>query len=143
MIILDTDVLSALMGARSNEQVDRWLSDQPVASIFTTTVTEAEIRFGIALLPSGRRRRALEAAISAILDEDFGGRVLPFDRVAVHAYAAIMANRRRAGRPLAQFDAQIAAIAQSRGAAVATRNVKDFTGCGIDVVNPWDSDTIR
>lgn len=137
MIILDTDVLSALMSGRPDERVGRWLSGQPPTSIYTTTITEAEIRYGMAILPAGRRRRQLELALAAMIDEDLGGRVLPFDRVAAEAYAHIRSDRRRSGRPIAPFDAQIAAIARSRGATVATRNVKDFEGCGVDLANPW------
>ena len=140
MIILDTDVLSALMRKHPDEEVGRWLSDQPATSIYTTTITEAEIRFGMALLPVSRRRRDLESALTAMIDEDLGGRVLPFDRAATRAYATIRSDRRRAGRPIAPFDAQIAAIACSRGAAVATRNVRDFEDCGVAVVDPWAAD---
>ena len=136
MIILDTDVLSALLTAHPDEQVAGWVLAQSAAGLFTTAVTEAELRYGLALMPEGRRRRALEIAVVGVLEEDLGGRVLPFDRAATQAYAEVRAVRRRAGRPMAQFDAQIAAIAQSRGATVATRNVKDFEGCGVPVVNP-------
>ncbi len=141
MIILDTDVLSALIARRPNETVGAWLADQASTSIFTTTITEAEIGYGMALLPEGRRRRDLESALSAMIEEDLDGRVLPFDRVAAQAYAQIRSDRRRSGRPIAPFDAQIASIARSRGAAVATRNVKDFEGCGVAIVNPWEAGT--
>ena len=93
---------------------------------------------GIALLADGKRRRALESVVSSIFAEDLAGRVLPFDSAAAREYAVIAAARRRAGRPIAEADAQIAAIARSRGATVATRNVEDFTGCGISLVSPWE-----
>jgi len=137
MIILDTNVLSELMRPSPSDDVVAWLSGQPQQSLFTTTVTEAEIRYGLALLPSGARRDALESAAEGLFAEDLAGRVLPFDRSAAAAYALIAADRRAAGRPIAQLDAQIAAIARSRRAGVATRNVTDFSGCGVHVLDPW------
>ena len=117
--------------------MEQWLTDQPDASVFISAITEAELRYGVALLPTGKRRSTLAAVIEDMLGEDFTGRILPFDSAAAVAFAEIAANRRQAGRPIAQADAQIAAIARSRGAALATRNVPDFEGCGIVVVNPW------
>lgn len=137
MILLDTNILSELMRAVPEKGVEQWLADQPDASVFISAITEAELRYGVALLPAGKRRSALAAVIEDMLGEDFTGRILPFDSAAAVAFAEIAATRRQAGRPIAQADAQIAAIARSRGAALATRNVPDFEGCGIDVVNPW------
>ena len=137
MIIVDTNVLSELMKREPMPVVEQWLAAQPPASLFTTAITKAEVLFGIALLPAGARRDALEEAVAAMFEEDFGSRVLPFDGAAAHDYAVIASHRRQAGKPLSQFDAQIAAIARSRGAAVATRNVSDFEHCGVDVHNPW------
>ena len=137
MIILDTNVLSELMRAKPAAAVVAWIAEQPTAGLYTTAVTQAEILHGLMLLPPGRRRRALEAAASAMFAEDFEGRILGFDSDAAAPYARIAAERRRAGRPISHFDAQIAAIAQSAGAGVATRNVADFDGCGVRVVNPW------
>jgi predicted nucleic acid-binding protein len=137
MILLDTNILSELMCAAPEKSVEQWLADQPDASVFISAVTEAELRYGVALLPTGKRRSALAAVIEGMLGEDFTGRILPFDSAAAVAFAEIAATRRQAGRPIAQADAQIAAIARSRRAALATRNVPDFEGCGIDVVNPW------
>ena len=91
------------------------------------------------LLPTGRRRNALEAAARALFDHDFGGRALPFGSDAAHPYARIASERRRAGRPISQFDAQIAAIAHSAGAVIATRNVADYDATGVEVINPWDA----
>jgi predicted nucleic acid-binding protein len=137
MILLDTNILSELMRPAPEKRVEQWLAEQPDASVFISAITEAELRYGVALLPSGKRRSALAAVIEDMLGEDFTGRILPFDSAAAVAFAEIAAARRQAGRPIAQADAQIAAIARSRGAALATRNVPDFEGCGIDVVNPW------
>ncbi|MGZ2486756.1 putative nucleic acid-binding protein [Rhizobium pisi] len=137
MIVLDTNVISELLTPAPNTAVINWLAAQHPPSIFTTAVTEAEILYGLRLLPEGRRRRDLEAAISPIFSEDIGGRVLPFDRDASNVYATIASDRRRAGRPISQFDAQIAAIAISRGASLATRNVSDFTGIDLEIINPW------
>jgi predicted nucleic acid-binding protein len=138
MIVLDTTVLSETMRRKPADSVRRWLQAQPTPSLFTTTVCEAEILYGVALMPLGRRRTALERVVSAIFEEEFSDRILPFDRVAASAFAEIAATRRRMGRPIGEFDAQVAAIARSRGAAVATRNVEDFAGCGIGVINPWE-----
>jgi len=139
MVILDTNVLSEALKAAPDRRVMTWLKDQPRPSLFTTTVTRGEILYGIRLLPDGRRRRALWDAALAIFNEDFAERVLSFDSDAADAYAEVGASRRAAGRPISQFDAMIAGMARSRGASVATRNAKDFEGCGIDVVDPWSA----
>jgi predicted nucleic acid-binding protein len=104
--------------------------------LFTTAVTEAEIFYGLRIMPPGRRRAALEQMVIAIF-EQFADRILPFDSTAAGAYADILSVRRKLGRPLGQSDAQIAAIARSRGAALATRNIDDFVGCGVVLINPW------
>ena len=137
MIILDTNVVSELMKAAPAERVLGWIAAQPASALYTTSITEAEILHGLALLPTGKRRNALESAAEAMLSEDFAGRILPFGSDAAHAYARIAADRRRAGRPISHFDAQIAAIARRHGMGVATRNVDDFAGCGIAVTTPW------
>lgn len=137
MIIVDTNVLSELMKGGPAPEVEVWFEDKPLASVFTTTITQAEILYGVDALPRGRRRKLLERAVNAMFEEDFADRILPFDSAAARAYAAVAAERRRAGRPISQFDAQIAGIARSRGAAIATRNVRDFAGCGIELHDPW------
>jgi toxin FitB len=139
VIILDTNVLSELMRPAPAATVVRWMSAEPATSIYTTSITQAEILHGIMLLPAGRRRNALETAAKALFEQDLGGRVLPFGSDAAHAYARIAAERRRSGRPISQFDAQIAAIAHSAGAVIATRNVADYVATGVKIINPWDS----
>ncbi|MCK1732407.1 type II toxin-antitoxin system VapC family toxin [Bradyrhizobium sp. 138] len=137
MIVLDTNVISEFMRPAPSAAVERWMSAVPAASIFISSITEAELRYGLALLPASRRQRQLIAQAEAMLAEDFAGRILPFDSSAAAAYARIAAARRLAGRPISQSDAQIAAIAVSRGASLATRNVGDFVDCGINVIDPW------
>jgi len=137
MILLDTNVLSEVLRPLPDIRVERWLDSQPDATLFTSAVTEAELCLGVALLPLGRRRTALAVAIRPILADDFTGHILPFDSPAAAAFAEVLASRRRSGRPMSQSDAQIAAIARSRGATLATRNVRDFEGYGITVVNSW------
>lgn len=137
MIVLDTNVLSELMKAVPSQAVRDWLAEWPSTSLFTTTITQAEILYGLALLPVGQRRDGLEAAVQSMFEEEFAERVLPFDAASAHEYARIAAGRRQSGRPIAQFDAQIAAIARSRGAALATRNTGDFESCGVQLFNPW------
>ncbi len=137
MILLDTNILSELMRPAPEPAVEQWLDAQPTASVFICTITEAELRYGAALLPTGKRRTALTSEIEAMLEGDFGGRILPFDSLAAQAFAVLASERRQAGKPIAQADAQIAAIARSRGAALATRNVSDFEACGVRVINPW------
>lgn len=137
MIILDTDVLSELMRAVPNAAVTRWAANQVPTMVFASAVTAAELYYGVALLPDGKRRAAFMNSIEAMLNLDFRGPILPFDMVAAPFYAEIAATRRAAGRPISQADAQIAAITRSCGARLATRNVADFAGCGIDVIDPW------
>jgi predicted nucleic acid-binding protein len=137
MIILDTNVLSELMRPSPSERVVQWIGQHPAGDLATTAMTEAEILFGIALLPAGRRRSDLAQAAGAMFAEDFEGRVLSFDQEAAAVYAVLCANRRAAGRPISTFDAQIAAICVARGLAMATRNVPDFEGCGLNLINPW------
>lgn len=135
--LLDTNVLSELLRARPAPAVLTWFAAQPAEAVVVSAITQAEMMLGARLLPAGKRRTHLEGAVQAMFDEDFAGRVLPFDSAAVPAYVDIVSTRRAAGRPVAQFDAQIAAIARRHGIAIATRNVSDFEGCGIALVNPW------
>lgn len=137
MIILDTNVVSELMKPRPDGAVEEWTGTQPAGDLYVTSITQAEILHGILLLSKGKRRDLLEQAAEAMFREEFGGRVLPFGSEASRAYAEIAVARRRSGRPISHFDAQIAAIARVRGASLSTRNVDDFVGCGVTVVNPW------
>jgi toxin FitB len=137
MIVLDTNVLSEVLRPSPEPTVLDWLAKQPRASLFTTTVTQGEVLYGIRLLTEGKRRRGLWDAAKRIFSDDFAGQVLSFDSEASDMYAEIAASRRTAGKPISQFDAIIVAIARSRGATLATRNVQDFDDCGVNIVNPW------
>ena len=139
--LLDTNVLSELLRAVPEPVVLAWFAEQPAETLFVSAVTQAEMMLGARLLPTGKRRAALEGAVRAMFDEDFSGRTLPFDSAVVPAYVDIVSARRTAGRPISQFDAQIAAIARHHGARLATRNLDDFEGCGVVVVNPWTKKT--
>ncbi|MBF0561681.1 MAG: type II toxin-antitoxin system VapC family toxin [Alphaproteobacteria bacterium] len=138
MILLDTNVVSELMKSAPAPGVLAWVDAVPGAALFVSAVTQAEILYGLALLPAGKRRDELAGAARVVFETYFRRRILPFDSDAAEAFAELAAERRQSGRPITQADAQIAAIARSRGAALATRNVADFEGCGIDVVNPWN-----
>jgi toxin FitB len=117
VIVLDTNVLSETLRPAPANSVSRWIKAQPSTSLFTTTICEAEIFYGLPLMPGGRRRALLEEAVAAIFEEDFGERILPFDSAAARAFASIAARRRRLRHPISEFDAQIAAIAHSCGAS--------------------------
>lgn len=138
MIILDTNVISELMRTEPAEAVVRWVASHPSNSLCTTTITQAELLHGVLLLPRGKRRDALQEAAQMMFDTEFTGRTFSFDGDAARAYARIAATRRRSGRPISQFDAQIAAIARSTGCDLATRNLSDFGGCGIELHDPWN-----
>jgi len=135
--LLDTNVLSELLRPRPDQGVLAWFAAQPADSMFVSAITEAEMRLGVRLLPAGKRRDILQNALDTIFGEDFAGRVLPFDSAAASAYASIVSARRGSGRPISQFDAQIASIALCRGASLATRNLTDFEGCGLVLTDPW------
>jgi len=139
MIVLDTNVLSELMRPSPDAQVKDWLGAQPQAALFTTTVSRSEMLYGVHVLPEGVRKARLLQEVLAVFSVDMAGRVLSFDSDAADAYAEIAAARRANGKPISQFDAMIAGIVRSRGAELATRNVRDFEGCGIVVIDPWHS----
>lgn len=136
-LVLDTNVVSELMRARPAPAVSAWVNARANASLWITSVTQAEMWLGARVLRPGQKRQALEAMLGLIFDEDFAGRIWPFDSAAANAYADILSQRRAIGRPMSQFDGQIAAIASVHGAAVATRNGADFEGCGLVIHNPW------
>lgn len=135
--LVDTNVLSELLRATPDKAVTTWVSAQPVESLFVSAVTQAEMLLGASLLPAGKRRSALESALGIMFAEDFAQRILPFDSAAVPDYVEVVHNRRAAGRPISQFDAQIAAIARHRRCKLATRNTEDFERCGLDLIDPW------
>ena len=139
MIVLDTNVISALMRQDADPIVVEWLDRQPLELIWTTAVSVFEARFSLELLAPGRRRRRLEDAFARALDEDFEGRILPFEAQAARQAASIAARRRQAGRPIELRDAQIAGIVLARRALLATRNVRHFADLGIALIDPWTS----
>jgi toxin FitB len=137
VIVLDTNVISELARLRPDPGVLSWLDSLEVSEVVTTAVTAAELRYGVARLPDGHRRRELAVVIRSILTEDFHGRVLPFDERASVPYADIVTGRKRIGKPIGVADAQIAAICRDSGAILATRNTADFEETGIELINPW------
>ena len=137
MIVLDTNVVSEMMRATPAPNVVAWLNDQDASLLFLTAVTVGEIRYGLRVLPHGKRRRFLEEGFERILAEAFPGRILAFDEAAAHRYGEILGRRKEMGRPLAILDGQIASVAWSNGCSVATRNVQDFLDCGVEVINPF------
>jgi predicted nucleic acid-binding protein len=137
MIILDTNVISESMRSLPEKRVMEWLDTQPIGDLYTTAITEAEIFNGIQLMPVGKRSKALFIAAERIFEIQLAGRVLPFDHVAAHLFAQIFASRKMRGKPVKPLDAQIAAIACTHNATLATRNTRDFEGCGIQLMNPW------
>ncbi len=138
-VLLDTNVLSELLRPRPAPSVLTWFAQRAADEHFVSTVTIAEMMLGARLLPAGKRRQQLEQALQAMFGEDFAGRIWPFDAAAAAAYVDIVAQRRSSGRPISQFDAQIAAIALSRRASLATRNVADFDACGVTLIDPWSA----
>lgn len=139
MIILDTNVLSALMRTVPEGEVVRWLDQQPAESVWITSITLFETRLGLALLPKGQRRQSLESAFDRLLSEDLEHRVLDFDSAAANEAAALAAARQRNGRPVDLRDTQIAGIALARRATIATRNVRHFQDLSVTVIDPWDT----
>jgi toxin FitB len=136
MIILDTNVVSELMRPEPAPGVASWVRQRDRRELHTTVITLAEVRYGIARLPDGRRKQVLLAAADEVFSA-FADQVLPVDTAAAEHYAVIASSRERAGKPIAGFDALIAAVCRSQGAALATRNVSDFDGTGVEVINPW------
>ena len=137
MIVLDTNVVSEFMTSAPAEPVLAWLNDQDAAQLYFTSVSIAEIAFGLWVMPDGRRRRLLTDRFEQFLGTAFESRILSFDQDAARAYGEIRGHRQEQGHPVSNFDAQIAAIARTRGFAVATRNTRDFADCGLDLINPF------
>jgi predicted nucleic acid-binding protein len=138
MILFDTNVISALMRPPVDPAVAAYFGAQPAAALFTSSVCEAEICFGVHRLPTGRRRDALSEAVRVLMMNAFSGRIIVFDSTCAAAYADVRLRCDTAGRPIAVADAMIAASALAHGAILATRNISDFAACGIKVQNPWD-----
>ena len=137
MIVIDTNVVSELMRQTPAPAVMAWFSAQDSADLYLTAVSKAELRAGVAIQPAGRRRERLAAEVGAVVEQDFAGRVLPFDSAAARTYAAITASRRSVGWPILEADCRIAAIARASDAAMLTRNGADFEHRGIAVIDPW------
>ncbi|WP_437207128.1 type II toxin-antitoxin system VapC family toxin [Planctomicrobium sp. SH664] len=139
MILLDTNVVSELMREAPDAGVVAWIGGQKATQLGITAITVAEIQRGLQRLPKGKRRQRLEESFAAFIDAAFRGRIFAFDEPAAMIYGQIAAQREKDGFNTDAVDLMIAAIAQSHRAAIATRNVKDFEGCGADIVNPWRS----
>ncbi|OGA05114.1 MAG: twitching motility protein PilT [Betaproteobacteria bacterium RIFCSPLOWO2_02_64_14] len=139
MIVLDTNVLSALMRQAPEATVVAWLDRQPAESVWITSITLFEARLGLALLPRGRRRQTLETAFAQLLAEDLENRVLDFDSAAATEAASLAAGRQKAGRPVDMRETQIAGIVLARRATLATRNVRHFRDLNVPVVDPWNA----
>jgi predicted nucleic acid-binding protein len=137
MIVLDTNVISELMRPRSEPRVIGWADDQAANEVYLTAVTTAELRYGVARMPDGRRRTDLADRLQRAIAEEFASRILSFDDNAAAHYAEIVIDRERRGQPISMADAQIAAICRRHGAGLATRNTKDFAHTGIDLIDPW------
>jgi len=137
VIVLDTNVVSEMMRSTPEPRVVQWIDAFAADDVFVTAVTAAELMYGVARLPEGRRKQELLVKVGALIAEDFKDRVLPFDQLAAVDYANVVASRERAGRPISMADAQIAAICRNWSADLATRNVADFMDIGVRVVDPW------
>lgn len=138
MILLDTNVVSETLRPLRSRNVSDWFASTRREELFVSSVTKAELLLGLAIMPAGRRKMELATVIWRFLAQELRTEVLEFGSREAEHYAEIASERRTAGRPIGQSDAQIAAIARARGLSIATRNVRDFEGCGIVVVNPWD-----
>jgi predicted nucleic acid-binding protein len=139
MIVLDTNVISEPMKAQGNPAVLTWLDRQVPETLYLTAVNLAELFVGIAMLPRGKRKKGLDAALSALIPRLFGARVLPFDEMAAKAYALLIARARAARNTITVADGQIAAIAAVHGFTVATRDMAPFVVAGVPVIDPWEA----
>jgi toxin FitB len=139
VIILDTNVLSELISSAINPQVKAWFSAQDGSDLWVTSFTVSEMFYGVFKLEHGKRRQALEDAISGVLFDDYEGRILPFDDEAAIHHGRLRARLKREGRPAQDGDALIASIALAKDARIATRNTKDFRNCGVELINPWSA----
>lgn len=137
MIVLDTNIVSEVMGKEPSEAVIQWLNEQDTETLYLTTITIAEIGYGLRILPDGRRKRTLRSNFNDFIAKAFGQRILDFDEASALVYAEIMGHRKEIGRPMSVPDGQIASIARSKRMSVATRNTRDFEECGIHLINPF------
>ena len=137
MFVIDTNVASELMRPEPASAVVAWAARCDVREMCLTAVNEAELRYGVAIMPVGKRRNVMETAMTRWFEQGFRGRIVPFDSAAAQVYAEIAADRRQVGQPIGEADCQIAAICRSRGAVLVTRNVRHFKGTGVDLVDPW------
>lgn len=137
MIVLDTNVISELFKPAPDARVMDWVGSLPGDVLFTTAVTRGELLYGLYCMPEGRRRSDLLSGMARLFQQRLAGHVLAYDGDAAEAHASIAAARRARGRASSQADSMIAGIVQSRGATLATRNVRDFEDCGITLVDPW------
>jgi toxin FitB len=138
MIVLDTNIISEVMRPQPNTAVLAWLNQQHSPHLFITSVSIAEIGYGLRVLSDGQRRRILQNRFEQFIAQGFEYRILNFDKPAVQIYAEIMGYRKEIGSPMSFPDAQIAAMARNYNYNLATRNIKDFDNCGIDLINPFD-----
>jgi len=138
MIILDSNVLSALMDAVPDETVAKWLDKQPRESVWITSVTLMEVRFGLHVMPVGRKQGALIQALATLLEAKIQWRIASFDAPAAEQAATLMAQRKVRGRPVDLRDTMIAGIALASRATLATRNTDHFADLSVQVVNPWE-----
>lgn len=138
MIIVDTNILAELMKESPAQAVLFWVNSQESSALFVTAITVGEIGYGLRIMPPGRRRLQLEQGFERFLADGFAGRILDFDEEAARQYGEVMGRRKEMGRPLGVQDGQIASIARARGCAVATRNVRDFGECGVEIINPFE-----
>ena len=143
MIILDTNVLSEFMTSPPSSAVADWLNAQDSMSLYITSISIAEIYYGLQVMPEGKRQRLLEDRFEQFITTAFASRLLNFDESAARIYGEIKAYRKKIGRPLSDFDGQIAAIARTYGFSLATRNLTDFEHCLIELINPFTFNTAR
>jgi predicted nucleic acid-binding protein len=137
-IILDTNIISELIQPNGSSNIRKWLTSQSGVSLYTTSITQAEILYGIQILPEGQRRKNLLDGALIVFEYYLSERILAFDQKAAELYSQIAAYRKQLGRPISQFDTQIAAICRVHQATLATRNIRDFLDCGINLINPWE-----
>lgn len=137
MFVFDTNIISELIRPQPNENVLRWVAQTSLLTLYITVITKAELYYGVLLQPDDKRREHLSNAIEVILNSGFDGRILNFDSISSEHFAEIASNRRNIGRPISHADAQIAAICKQHQMTLVTRNVSDFSDCGIDLINPF------